>query len=204
MKNSIIGMFLICVLFGVISGALITSQLFQANYSDQKSEEDLILEYYLVENAVSVSPHGLRVKMDSGYDNYVLVDLRSQEEYEKEHIIGAINIPAYRDKFTPDYDNVERIVGGFAELSKDKEIIVYCYSAPCMSGRRIGKLLAENGIYVKHLNIGWNEWRYYWELWNHEPEWEITSVEEYVFSGVEPGTPIIRENTSLCNGDLGC
>jgi len=37
-----------------------------------------------------------------------------------------------------------------------------------MTGRKIGKMLAEKEIYVKHPNIGWNEWRYYWNLWNHE------------------------------------
>ncbi len=80
------------------------------------------------------------------------------------------HIPAYRDPGTPAYYDVDRIVGEFAQLPKDNDIVVYCYSMPCMTGRKIGQLLAHSDIYVKHLSIGWNEWRYHWTLWNHEHE----------------------------------
>ena len=49
-----------------------------------------------------------------------------------------------------------------------------------MTGRKMGKLLAEHEIFVKHLAIGWNEWRYFWTQWNHEHEWGNTKVEDYV------------------------
>ncbi|MDO8660628.1 MAG: rhodanese-like domain-containing protein [Candidatus Woesearchaeota archaeon] len=169
------------------------------------SENDLIKEFYAVENAVHVSPHSLRKKIDSGVANFVLVDLRSQEEYEKEHIAGAINIPAYKDKDTSDYGAVERIVTAFAQLPKDKEIITYCYSIPCMTSRKIGKMLAENDIYVKALGIGWNEWRYFWTLWNHEHEWNQTLASDYVVSGLEPGVPKLRGEGGVCAvGQFGC
>ena len=143
--------------------------------------------------------------MDKGDNSFVLVDLRSQEEYEKEHIISAINIPAYKNKETSAYDETERIVNEFSKLPRDKEIIVYCYSMPCMSGRKIGKLLAENNIYVKHLGIGWNEWRYYWNLWNHEYEFNITDINDYIAQGKEPGRPKLKINSTSCAiGSLGC
>ncbi|MDD9867993.1 MAG: rhodanese-like domain-containing protein [Candidatus Campbellbacteria bacterium] len=166
-----------------------------------KNQNKLIKDYYLVENAVGVSPHGLRLRMDKGDQTFILVDLRSQEEYEREHITGAINIPAYSDKFTSAYHEVERIVGSFRELPEDKEIITYCYSVPCMTSRRIGKLLVENDIYVKHLNIGWNEWRYFWNLWNVEHELADTSPEQYVTEGPEPG---VLENANPFLIDTGC
>jgi len=159
----------------------------QAQGQRVASTNDLIRDYYMIETAVLVSPHGLRKKMDKGAEDYVLVDVRSAQEYEKEHIVGAVNIPAYKDPDTSAYGDVERIVGAFRELPRDKEIIVYCYSIPCMTGRKIGKLLAANGIYVKHLGVGWNEWRYYWKTWNHEHEWDTTKPEDYVISGKEPG-----------------
>jgi rhodanese-related sulfurtransferase len=167
------------------------------------SSDNLIKEYYYVENAVLVSPHSLRVKMDKGIEDYVLVDLRSSEEYEKEHIIGAINIPAYVDPYTPSYDE-RRIVEEFSKLPKDKEIIVYCYSTPCMTGRKVGMLLAKNGIFVKHLNIGWNEWRYRWQDWNHEIEWNSTDVKNYIYSGSSPGKPEKRNVVSTCGIEGGC
>lgn len=112
--------------------------------------------------------------------DFILVDLRSAEEYEVEHIKWAINIPAYKDKDHSAYDQVDRIVGSFANLPKDKKIIVYCYSRACMTGRKVGKMLADNGIFVKHLGIGWNEWRYDWKSWNHPHEWAITNPMDYV------------------------
>ena len=176
---------------------------------EKKSEAQLIEEFYLVENAVHVSPHSIRKMMDKGDQSFILVDLRSQEEYEAEHIIGAVSIPAYKDKDTSAYDEVERIVNSFSQLEKDspnKDIIVYCYSIPCMTGRKIGKMLTEKGIYVKHLGVGWNEWKYYWTMWNHAHEWNTTKAEDYTWVGSDPGIPERRENSTVCKigGDFGC
>jgi len=172
---------------------------------NNKDTDKLIEEFYLIENAVHISPHSLRGKMDKGINDYILVDLRSKEEYEKEHIISAINIPAYKNKDTSDYGAVDRIVGEFKKLPKDKEVIVYCYSTPCMTGRKIGKILAENKIYVKHLGIGWNEWKYSWNSWNHEHEWNKTNADNYLWKGSEPGNPKSGSGSSCpVSGGLGC
>ena len=100
----------------------------------------------------------------------------------------------------------ESLVEEFSKLPKDKEIVIYCYSTPCMTGRKIGNLLAQNNIYVQTLNIGWNDWRYYWTLWNHEHEWDKTNVMDYIATGSEPGTPKIRDDIYNCGieGALGC
>src|SRR3990167_2211055 len=191
----------------LISSAIGALTAFGVISYQKPSEQDLIKEFYDIENAVYVSPHGLRKKMSKGeIDDYILVDLRSAQEYEKEHIVTAVNIPAYKDANTSAYDEQKRILNEFRTLIvKNKEIIVYCYSMPCMTGRKIGKMLAENGIYVKHLGIGWNEGRYVWNLWNHDGE-APTNVLDYVVSGKEPGVPKgIKELPSPCGeGDLSC
>jgi len=194
---------ILAIIFGAVSGA---STAFIVLNTHVPSQDELIKDFYLTENAVHISPHHIRKALDKGDISFILVDLRSPEEYEREHIVGAINIPAYRDPETSAYGDVERIVNGFSQLPDDKEIIIYCYSMPCMTGRKIGKMLAENGIYVKHLGIGWNEWRYFWNQWNHEHEWNVTNVMDYIASGKEPGTPIIRTNSTGCpiEGDFGC
>src|SRR5665811_2384207 len=168
------------VVVSVVLSSLVTYLI--VNQSNAKfsshdlSEAELIKEFYDVETAVHVSPHSLRKDIDKGSDDYILVDLRSQEEYEREHIIGAVSIPAYKDPDTSAYSDVDRIVNAFSELDQSKDIIVYCYSIPCMTGRKIGKMLADHDIYVQHLAIGWNEWKYYWNSWNHEHEWDITCL----------------------------
>lgn len=169
------------------------------------SREERIHEFYAVENAVLVSPHSLRKKIAQGDTSFTLVDLRSREEYEREHIVGAVSIPAYADPDTDAYDEVDRIVAAFRALPQDTPIIVYCYSMPCMTGRKVGLMLAEHGIFVQHLGIGWNEWRHFWQLWNHEHEWDTTRVTDYIASGPEPGTYSGPFDLNPCTeGRFGC
>lgn len=198
MKNWI-AFIVVAAIVGAAS-SIITSSLLQP------SQNDLIKEFYQVENAVHVSPHSIRKSISEGATNFVLVDLRSAEEYEREHIVGAVNIPAYKDQETSDYGAVDRIVSSFEQLPKDKDVIVYCYSTACMTGRKVGKILEEHNIFVKHLGIGWNEWRYDWNGWNHEYEWNITNVTDYIASGKEPGKFALKnaEGPTCTKGALGC
>jgi len=196
---------LITLIIGVIAGAFLTTIVTQES---PKTPADLITEYYAIESAVAVSPHGLRAQMSRGQlESVVLVDLRSQEEYETEHIVTAINIPAYSDPNTSAYGDVERIVSAFEKVvteNPNKDIVVYCYSAPCMTGRKIGYMLTKHGIYVKHLNIGWNEWKYEWNSWNHDGEMAV-NPNDYVISGTEPGTPPKTDLIPTCtDGEFGC
>jgi len=173
------------------------------------SQADLIAAFYQTETAVMVSPHHLRKEFSKSSRDFILVDVRGQEEYEKEHIIEAVNVPAYKDPNTSAYGDVERIVTAFQELydqDPERDIVVYCYSIPCMTGRKIGKMLADHGLYVKELGVGWNEWRHFWTLWNHEHEWGQTKVEDYVASGKEPGVFAGKSDSEVCDveGELGC
>jgi rhodanese-related sulfurtransferase len=190
------------IVVAVIAG-LLGSWIWGAFLDDVfTSEDDLIAEFYDVENAVHISPHGLRKHIAD--DEFTIVDLRSQEEYETAHVVGAVSIPAYASPDKSDYGAVERIVSSFKALPKDKEIVVYCYSMPCMTGRKIGQMLADNGIYVKHLGIGWQEWRYYWNLWNHDGETKVNPA-DYISSGPEPGV-FTGVGGAACpiGGSFGC
>ena len=204
--KAIIKIILVSSITGAVVGSIVTFLLFK---SRTLTTQERIKDFYLTENAVHVSPHTVRKKMDKGETDYTLVDLRSSQEYEKEHIIGAINIPTYKDPNTSisiegERQEKDRILRQFKELPQNQDIVVYCYSMPCMTGRKIGKLLAENGIYVKSLNIGWNEWRYFWNLWNHDSE-TPTDGKDYIVSGKEPGKPKIKDSFSPCKvGELGC
>lgn len=196
-KESLMAIAVIVV--SLVAGAIAGSEVSYYLSNQEKSQDSLIKEFYEIENAVYVSPHSLRVKMSKSDSNFTLVDLRSPEEYAREHIKGAINIPAYKDEETPDY-NAERLISQFSQLSSDKDVIVYCYSTPCMTGRKVGKILANEEIYVKHLGIGWNEWRYAWESWNHEYEWNIANVSDYI----EVGNLTLGDYSSVCSSSFGC
>jgi len=197
----------IIIISAIIAALVGGGSAFFIQKLQKPSRENLIKEFYDIENAVHASAHGARIQLDKGGGNFILVDLRSPQEYEREHIISAVNIPAYTDPNTSAYEEKDRIIKQFRELinaNPGKEIVTYCYSVPCMTARKIGKILAEDGVYVKTLTVGWNEWRYFWNLWNHDGE-APTKVEDYIISGKEPGTPKIRELLSPCGeGEFGC
>lgn len=167
-----------------------------------------IADFYTTETAVHVSPHSIRKMIDKKDTSFILVDLRSQQEYEAAHIISAINIPAYKDPDTSAYDDKTRIIGDFQKLIKkypDKSIIVYCYSTACMTGRKIGKMLADKGIYVQHLGIGRNERKYHRTLRNHEHERSQTSSADYITSDPQDiGTLQTGSKACTIDNEFGC
>ncbi|MEM9336342.1 MAG: rhodanese-like domain-containing protein [Patescibacteria group bacterium] len=188
-------LFLLAIIGGLVGGLTVL-------HLTQGTTTNPIATYYQSAAATLVSPHHLRKEMDLGHDHFILVDLRTQAEYEEEHIVGAINIDASQPK--------EDLVAAFAELETlDKQIIIYCYSAACMTGRKVGAALSEEGIYVQELTIGWNEWRYDFNSWNYPNEWDQLDPNRYIVSGSEPGelAPIAEgELPPPCriDGELGC
>ena len=53
--------------------------------------------------------------MSNTSTKYIIVDVRTKDEYDEGHLVGAINIP---------YDEIDENV----ELDKEKLILVYCKS----------------------------------------------------------------------------
>ena len=163
------------------------------------SEDKLKKDYYTSEVATLVSPHSLREEILHGTNPYVLVDTRDNISYERGHIVGAINI-------IPDANMVSKFKN-LQKENKGKEILIYCYTQVCMRGRKVGKELAENGIYVRELGIGFNEWKNFWRNWNYENEWNEINIFDYIRIGQEPGVfrNIKPLNTSSCGtGEFGC
>ena len=184
-------------LSGIIAAALfliITSGLLANN------ESKLIRDFYKTESLVSVSPHDLRLEMTSTEPELLIVDVRDAFSYKEEHILGAVNVPI---SLGPN-----EMLKRFQELQKeypDREFVTYCYSGPCMASRATGKLLSENGIYSKHLNIGWNEWRYSPEDWNNASEWDTLNIQDYTASGEEPGEFQGELTAPSCSkGEISC
>lgn len=179
MKKQIFLTMVFCVFVGCV-GAIVGISVYKHLES---TPEARMRSFYEDEMATVVSPQTVKKYIDEKNKQYILVDLRSQAEYEKEHVIGAINIPATTM-------NEAQLVASFKRLGTKKEIIVHCYSAYCTLGRQVGLTLARKGIYVKEMTIGWSEWRYHWDLWN--PGADINDGKAYIVSGkIDPNAPII-------------
>lgn len=187
-KKIIFGTLVLCMLAGVL-GAIVGIKIYK---KIEEKKPSLTKEYYDTENKVAVSPATLRKMIDEKDSSFILVDLRSKEEYNAEHIVGAVNIPAVTM-------NEDEIILAFKKLPQNKTAIVHCYSAYCMLGKQVGQVLANQGIEVKDLNIGWSEWKYFWNLWNpgEDPKMGLRYLEK--------GSGNTKVIPGVCtNGKFGC
>ena len=83
-----------------------------------------------------ITPAEAKEIMDT-QDGYIILDVRTQEEYDEAHIEGAILIPDYEVA-----DNAESVL-------KDKNQLILVY---CRSGRR-SKLAASELVKLGYTNI---------------------------------------------------
>ncbi len=78
-------------------------------------------------------------------ENYLILDVRNQDEYDEVHIEGAVLIP------------VDALEGRLNELPKDKPIVVYCKAGS--RSARAATILIENGFtQVYDMGGGITEW----------------------------------------------
>ena len=77
----------------------------------------------------------------------VLLDVRTNDEYQKDHIGNAIHIDFRADTFL---DNCMK------QLPRDKKIAIYCRNGFC--SHSAAKQLQENGFDVVDLMGGYNAW----------------------------------------------
>lgn len=76
--------------------------------------------------------------------NYLVIDVRSKEQYDKGHIDKAVNIP------------LERLRDEISNLSKDKKIVVYCNKGT--TGNMAQNILINNGYEVYNLSGGYTNY----------------------------------------------
>ncbi|MYD09968.1 MAG: rhodanese-like domain-containing protein [Chloroflexi bacterium] len=93
-------------------------------------------------------PADVHAEMESGAPGFVLLDVRSAEDYADKHVAGSESLP-YRD-ISP-----QRL----AEYSDDAHFVVYCWGPGCNGSTKAALRLAELGRAVKEM-IGGIE---YWE-----------------------------------------
>jgi len=155
-----------------------------------KSNADVFREFYATETAVSMSPSDYLYELRTGKSPGILVDLRTPDAYKAGHMVTAINIPAGQM-------DTAQIVAAFSKLPKNATAINYCYSSDCTLSRNVGKALADNGIYAKHLTAGWLEiardYGSYGDYGN------------YIVNGTAPGTLSANQsiNPLACDPSLG-
>jgi rhodanese-related sulfurtransferase len=105
------------------------------------------LRHYERKLAFETDSWDVKVVLESG-DNIVLIDTRSPEAYQKEHIPGAINIP-------------HRKMSEETTKHLDKEILVvtYCDGIGCNASTKGALNMVKLGFRVKELMGGLDWWK---------------------------------------------
>lgn len=82
-------------------------------------------------------------------DSLTIIEVLEPEEYNKEHIKGAVNIPLK-----------EVVKEARQRFDKDQELVVYCSDADCTASPTAGKKLEDAGYSnVYHYKGGKKEWK---------------------------------------------
>ena len=98
--------------------------------------------YFEEKLAFTTGPVELVKWIKAGEDNLVVVDVRTVQDFAKDHIPGAINLP--------------RELQG---LSRDKTNVVYCYTQQCHLAANACLHFASRGYPVMELEGGFEAWR---------------------------------------------
>jgi len=84
------------------------------------------------------------------YNFFVLIDIRSEQSFAQEHIIGAINIP---------FEKIDRWAADVSQVISD-ELIIYLYSEDGTKSDKAAKMLRDKG-YSQYISLvgGLKEWK---------------------------------------------
>lgn len=94
---------------------------------------------------VRISVQEAKIKFD--LESALFIDSRNYSKYNREHVRGALNIPA-----SPESLSVKKIQEYFSRLNVPIELVIYCDGNSCSNSDIIAKRLQDMG-YKKHLYI---------------------------------------------------
>lgn len=119
--------------------------------SGSECDENCIVEskaLYQSLKDINVNDAYAMIQTRTGDPDFVILDVRTPEEFETEHIEGAINIDYYSENYRDDLDT----------LDKEKTYLIYC-----RTDRRTGESLSimrELGfVEVYNMDGGINSWK---------------------------------------------
>lgn len=106
------------------------------------------LSHFRSKLAFGTDPSDVYADLTNGVADFVLVDARSQENYAREHVPGAISFP---------HRQMNEATAGM--LPKDKLIVVYCDGTGCNASTKAAARLTALGFCVKEMIGGLDWWR---------------------------------------------
>lgn len=103
--------------------------------------------YFEAKNAFTTGPMEVADMLKKD-ENIRVIDVRRQEDFEKEHIPGSVNLP--KDRWVT-----------LEGLSKETTNILCCYSQTCHLASKAGEFFASQGYPVMEMEGGFEAWKDY-------------------------------------------
>lgn len=98
--------------------------------------------------SVETDPSDVMLDLQRGQNSFIILDVRSVEDFEECHVEGASSFP-YRQM------NAETVT----RLPKDKVIVVYCFGPGCNASTKAALRLSSLGFRVKEMIGGLEYWQ---------------------------------------------
>jgi len=89
---------------------------------------------------------------DVPHEDFTILDVREEKDYQAGHVPGAVNLPHNK------YNSFEGDEIAFPELKKEVLYIVICYGGECNQSHMAAKKLSSLGYRVKKLLGGFSHW----------------------------------------------
>src|SRR5437660_12539493 len=95
-----------------------------------------IAAYFQAKLEAEWGPYDLKRALDNRSQDIVVLDTRTPDAYDEEHLPQAINIPT------------TELAQRLSELPKSKDVVPYCWSLTCHLATRAALFLAQRGYRV--------------------------------------------------------
>ncbi len=123
-------------------------------FSQQLTPAPIVNDYFALKLAAETDCSDVYSDITQNSKNYILLDVRATEAFEKSHAITAINIP-----------NNEISRESFAKYKKDTLFVVYCWGPGCNGASKAAFKISALGYGVKEMLGG----IHYWEDFERYP-----------------------------------
>jgi len=112
------------------------------------AEPQIASRHFASKLSVETDPADVILDLQRGQTGFIIVDVRSKEDFEESHVDGAISFP-YRQM------NAETVT----RLPKDKLIVTYCWGPGCNASTKAALRLSSLGYRVKEMIGGLEYWK---------------------------------------------
>ncbi len=160
---------------------LFSSALFYKSYSRTQSKKRVntkqkisskdIRNFIAIQETLFIDPNTLLAMLDRHDKKLVIIDMRTKQDYVKEHLKEAENVPL------SDIDllNLNKTFSKY----KDKTLVFYSDNNRSPKFLNLIISLIDKGYVAKILTANWTKLRYFRNLWLPESQWNTFNINKY-------------------------